>query len=65
MTHKYLEQIVNKLQPFYSYCICHPSKDFDVVLLNYCLACRRVLVVDNTFTIKTPVWEEWVFVSGS
>ena len=40
-----------QLWPFTSYCIPQPAKDFDVVLLTYCLAWRSVLVVD-IFMIK-------------
>src|SRR5215471_10425401 len=40
------------LLPFSSYCIPKPAKDFDVVVLSYCLTCRSVLMVNNTFMIE-------------
>jgi hypothetical protein len=41
-----------KLHPFSYYCIPQLVKDFDVVILSYCLAWRSVLVLDSTFLIK-------------
>jgi hypothetical protein len=40
-----------ELLPFSSYCIPQPAKDFDVVVLSYCLAWRSVLMENNTFMI--------------
>ena len=37
---------------FSSYCIPQPAKDFDVIVLSYCLAWRSVLMVKNTFMIE-------------
>ena len=41
-----------ELLPFSSYCMPQLAKDFDVVVLSYCLAWRSVLMVNNTFVIK-------------
>ena len=41
-----------QLWPFSSDCVPQLVKDFDVVLLNYCLARRSILMVDNTFIKK-------------
>ena len=41
-----------ELLPFSSYCIPQPTKDFDVVVLSYCVAWRSVLMVNNTFRIE-------------
>ena len=40
------------LLPFSSYCIPQAAKNFDVVVLSYCLAWRSVLMVNNTFMIE-------------
>ena len=37
-----------QLWPFSSDCVPQLMRDFDVVLLNYCLAGRSILMVDNT-----------------
>jgi len=37
---------------FSSSCIPQPAKDFDVVVLSYCLAWRSILMVNNTFMIE-------------
>jgi len=44
-----------ELLPFSSYCIPQPVKDFDVVVLSYCLAWRSVLMVNNTFMIEKNI----------
>ena len=41
-----------ELLPFSSYCIPQLAKNFDVVILSYCLAWRSVLMVNNTFMIE-------------
>ena len=44
--------ICPELLPVSSYCIPQLVKDFNVVVLGYCLAWRSVLMVNNTFTIE-------------
>lgn len=41
-----------QLRPFYSHCIPQTAKNFDVILLRYCLALRSELVVDTTMILK-------------
>jgi len=44
--------ICPELLPVSSYCIPQLVKDFNVVVLGYCLAWRSVLMVNNTFMIE-------------